>query len=122
MLSLRAHAWICAGLFAALFAIPILGNIWAATGGAMPKALQLPFLIAYLGLFVAFGLSAIPVMVKLVLRAQEKLGNANEPLVAALIRNQNAIVWGMWLLILAGLAVALPAMIQAGFFAAPPSP
>jgi hypothetical protein len=116
MLSLRAHAWICAGLLAALFAIPIAGNVWAGSGGQLPKALQRPFMIGYFALFLAFGLSAIPVMVKAVLRGQEKLGNANEPLVAGAIRHQAAIVWAMWLLILGGLAIALPEMVRDGFF------
>lgn len=116
MLGLRAHAWICAGLLAALLAIPIAGNIWAGSGGQLPKALQLPFMIGYFTLFLAFGLSAIPVMVKVVLRGQETLGNANQPLVAAAIRHQAAIVWVMWLVILAGLAIAVPEMIRDGFF------
>ncbi|HWA92778.1 MAG TPA: hypothetical protein VG889_22280 [Rhizomicrobium sp.] len=112
MLSLRAHVWICAGLLVALFAIPILGNAWTASGGVMPGAMRLPFMICYFGLFLAFGLSAIPVMVKFVLRGRD----ANEPLVGTLIRHQDAIVWVLWILILGGLAVALPEMIRDGFF------
>lgn len=113
MLGLRAHAWICAGLFAALFAIPIAGNVAAASGMAPPpRSVQLPFMIGYLVLFLAAGMSAIPVMMMTVLRAQERRGRA-----AALIRHQNTIIWAMWALILLGIAVALPVMIADGFFA-----
>lgn len=116
MLSLRAHAWICGGLFAGLIAIPIAGNTLQALGVPPPsRAWQLPVMIFYLTLFLAFVLSAIPVIVKTVLRAQQ--ANAGVEPVALLIRHQNAIIWGMWILILAGLAIALPAMIADGFFA-----
>ena len=113
MLGFRAHTWICAGLFAALIAIPIAGNVAAASGVAPPpKSVQLPFMIGYLILFLAAGMSAIPVMVMTVLRAQERQGRA-----AALVRRQNAIIWVLWALILLGTAVAVPAMIADGFFA-----
>lgn len=115
MLSLRAHAWICGGLFAALIAIPIAGNTLQALGVPPPSgAWQLPVMIFYLTLFLAFALSAIPVIVKTVLRAQQ--ANAGVEPIALLIRHRDAIIWGMWILILAGLAVALPAMIADGFF------
>lgn len=113
MLSLRAHAWICGGLFAALLLIPIVGNSLQAAGVAPPpRSVQLPFMIGYLILFVAAGMSAIPVMVMTVLRAQARQGQA-----AGLIRHQNKIIWAMWILILLGIAIALPAMIADGFFA-----
>jgi len=116
MFSLRTHAIICAVLFALLFGIPILGNSLQAAGMAPPpRAFQLAFMIGYLVLFLAFGLSAIPVMVMAVLRGQAKIGDGAP--FAPLVRNQDKIIWAMWILILAGTAVALPAMIRDGFFA-----
>lgn len=116
MFSLRTHVIICAALFALLIGIPIVGNALQAAGVAGPKGnYQLAFMIFYFGLFIASGLSAIPVIVKAVLRGQEKLGNASA--FAPLIRNQNRIIWGMWILIVAGLILAIPAAIQDGFFA-----
>ncbi len=117
MLSFRTHVTICVALFVALFGIPIVGNIVQAIGTTtLPHTLQLPFMIGYMILFVAFGLSAIPVMVMIVVRNQIKLGNDKVEPIATLIRNQNRIIWAMWILILAGTLVALPAMIQSGFF------
>jgi hypothetical protein len=118
MFSLRTHVFICAALFALLIGIPIIGNSLQAAGAAPPKGnYQLAFMIFYFGLFVAAGMSAIPVIVKAVLRGQEKLGNAKQ--FAPLIRNQDKIIWGMWVLILAGLVLAIPAAIQDGFFGPP---
>lgn len=120
MLSFRTHVIICACLFAALFGIPIAGNIVQAMGTkTLPHDLQLPFMIFYMILFLAFGLSAIPVMVMAVLRGQAKIGDGAP--FAPLVRHQNKIIWAMWILILAGTAIALPAMIQSGFFT-PQSP
>jgi uncharacterized membrane protein YGL010W len=114
MLGLRAHAWICAGLFAALIGIPILGNTLAMAGVAPPpRASQLPLMVFYLTLFLAFGLSTVPVIVMTVLRVQ-----AGNPAAAGLIRRQNAIIWTLWILIVLGAAIAAPAMIAGGFFAA----
>lgn len=116
MLSLRAHAWISGALLAALIGIPIAGNIAEAAGVPAPSgAWRLPFQIFYLSLFLAFALSAVPVIVLSVLRAQKDNAAA-----APLIRNQARIVWVLWALMLLGAAIALPAMIRDGFFAASP--
>jgi hypothetical protein len=115
MFSLRTHIIICAVLFALLFGIPIAGNVLQAAGTPPPAGdYRLIFMVLYFGLFIAFGLSAIPVMVMSVLRGQAKIGDGAP--FAPLVRNQNKIIWAMWVLILAGIAVALPAMIQSGFF------
>ena len=115
MLSFRTHIILCACLFAALFGIPIAGNIVQAMSNAtVPHAAQMPFMIGYMILFLAFGLSAVPVMVMSVLRGQAKIGDGAP--FAPLVRQQNKIIWAMWILILAGTAIALPAMIQSGFF------
>ncbi len=112
MLGLRAHGWISAGLFAAVIGIAVLGNVLEAMGVAPPPpAFRLPFLTAYLILVLAFVLSLVPVIVKTVLGAQDAGA------VAVLVRHQDRIVWALWLLILLGLAIALPAMIANGFFA-----
>jgi hypothetical protein len=115
MLSFRTHIILCACLFAALFGIPIVGNIVQATSNAtVPYAMQLPFMIGYMILFLVFGLSAIPVMVMAVLRGQAKIGDGAP--FAPLVRHQNKIIWAMWILILTGTAIAFPIIIQSGFF------
>jgi uncharacterized membrane protein YGL010W len=114
MLSFRAHVFICVALFALLVGIPILGNIVQALGVTPhPGGALLAFQVFYFALFLAFGLSAIPVMVMIVLRGQS--GVTAEP-IAAMVRNQTRIIWALWILILAGAAIAIPAAIQGGLF------
>ena len=121
MFSLRSHIIICAVLFALLIGIPIIGISLQTAGVAPPpRAVQLPFMIGYLLVFLAFGLSAIPVMVMAVLRGQAKIGDGAP--FAPLVRRQNKIIWAMWILILAGTVIAIPAMIQDGFFSQTPAP
>jgi uncharacterized membrane protein YGL010W len=78
-----------------------------------PGGPLLAFQIFYFALFLAFGLSAIPVIVMIVLRGQR--GVAAAP-IAAMVRNQKIIIWTMWILILAGAAIAIPAAVHDGFF------
>jgi len=123
MLSLRAHAIICASLFVALFGLAIAGNVLQAAGVIHTLGIyQLPVQILFFSLFLAFGFSAIPVMVKLVLGVQERMGNSNAPVIGGMIRYQNTIILVIWGLLAAGLVVALPAAIAGGLFAASPAP
>jgi hypothetical protein len=117
MLSLRAHLIICGSLFAALvLLVPIGGALQASGLVKNPAALRLPVMVLVLGLFVAFGFSCVPVMVKLVLGAQRSLGNADVPAVRAALRLETAIIWGMWALMALGMVIAIPAAIADGAF------
>ena len=117
MFSLRAHAIICASLFGALIGIALAGNALQAAGVIHDLGrFKLPFLILIFGLFLAAGFSAVPVMVKLVLGFQRTVGNENVPAVAAALRAEKWIVYGLWGLMAAGVIVAVPAAIQGGMF------
>jgi hypothetical protein len=112
MLSLRTHALICLGFLAALIAVAAGGNALAASGMIKdPAAIRLPGLILIFGLFLAFGFSAVPVMVLSVLRPRGG-GPPDKGMAAA----QKVITWAMWALMAAGLVIALPAMVKDGFF------
>ncbi len=114
MFSLRMHLLISAALLALLIAVPIVGSMFA-PGGAETLGAAKPFVQGfYVALFVAFGLSVVPVIVKTVLGAQVRLGNQDKAVVAAAIRRQNVIIWIMLGLMLAGAAIAIPAMILDG--------
>ena len=117
MFTLRTHIAICGALFAALIGVAILGNVLQYAGVApLSGAGRYVAVGLYFALFVAFGLSAIPVMVKLVLGAQLRAGNQDVGAVAAAMRHQNTIIWSLWGLIVAGIAVAVPAAITGGIF------
>jgi len=117
MFSLKTHVIICASLITAIIAIAVGGNALQAAGVVHDLgSFKLPFLILIFVLFLAFGFSAIPVMVKLVLGFQRKVGNENVPAVAAALRAENWIIYAIWGLLAAGLVVALPAAIKGGLF------
>jgi hypothetical protein len=117
MFTLRTHIAICGALFASLIGVALLGNLLQRAGIGPPTGTVRNLAVAlYFVLFVAFGLSAIPVIVKLVLSAQVRAGNQDTAAVAAAIRHQNSIIWSLWGLTLAGLVVAVPAAIFGGIF------
>jgi hypothetical protein len=117
MLSFRAHGLICLGLLVALIAVAAGGNLLAASRMIKdPAAIRLPGLIAVFGLFLAFGFSAIPVMVMSVLGAHKRIGQGEAEPIKGLIAAQTVIIWVLWAILAAGLLVALPAMMHDGFF------
>ena len=117
MFSLRTHVIICASLFAAMIGLAIVGNVLEKAGVRPPAgAGRYVIMAVFFGLFIAFGLSTIPVIVKLVLGAQVSVGNADVPAVAAALRRERTIIWTLWGLILAGTVIAVPAAILGGVF------
>ena len=117
MLSYRAHLMICLGLLGALIAVAVGGNALAAAGVLTdPDAIRLPGLILVFGLFLAFGFSTVPVMVMSVLGAGRPGADADPEAARGLATVQKIVIWLLWALMAAGLVVALPAAIQAGFF------
>lgn len=120
MLSTRALALISGGIFAAMMLAIVLGDALIASGAVKnPMQYQTPAKIFFFALFVALGFSLIPLMVKLVLAGLELIGRSlNVQPFAPLIARPGWIVWPIWLLMASGVAVALPAAIHAGFFAA----
>jgi hypothetical protein len=117
MLSLRAHALITGGLFAALVVLGWVGNLLEATGLIPPgPGVRLASLVVFFGLSVALMFSAIPLMVQLVLGFQVRLGNTNVPVIRGLIARQRVIVFVLWGLIALGLLIAIPAAIRDGAF------
>ncbi len=115
MLTLRTHLIISGALFAALVGAALLGNALQRAGVApLSGASRYVAVGLYFVLFIAFGLSVIPVMVKLVLSAQVRAGNQDVTAVAAAMRHENTIIWSLWGVIVAGLAIAVPAAIYGG--------
>ena len=117
MLSLRSHAIITAGIFAAIIAFAILGNTLEASGTiTATPTLRIASMVLFFGLCIALMFSAVPVMVKLVLGAQVAIGNQGQPAVAAFLARERLIIFVMWALLALGLIVAVPAAIIDGAF------
>lgn len=69
-------------------------------------------------LFVALLAAAlVPLMVKIVVDAQLRIGNGDVPIVRFFDAHRWHVTYAFWALFAAGLAVAMPAMIRDGFFA-----
>jgi hypothetical protein len=122
MFSLKTHAIITGSLFAAIIVMAIVGNVLH-DSGYLPdsSAAQLAAKIIFFTLFLAFGFSCIPLMVKLVLAGQTAIGNTDVGIVRLVAAHETRIVLVLWLLIGLGLAIAIPAAIQDGFFDNVPS-
>ncbi len=116
MFSLRTHALIFAGILAATILIAVAGDVLEGAGVALPERYQTPAEVTFFALVLAIGFSAIPLMVKLVLAVQAHIGNAEKPIIRIFMAHQNGIIWGMWILCLGGLLLAVPAVIEDGFF------
>lgn len=112
-MTLRTNVIICGSLFVALIGTAIIGNVLQGAGVAPLSGRASYFaMFGFFGLFIAFGFSAIPVIVKTVLAAQPRGG----PMTQALARHQNAIIYAMWGLMGAGCAIAIPAAVIGGMF------
>jgi hypothetical protein len=122
MFSLRTHVVIMLVLLGLLIGIPTIASMFLPDGiGRIDPLIRGTVQVFYLLLFLAFGLSTVPVIVKVVLGAQKRIGNADKPVVGAAIRHQNRIIWIMLALMLLGAAIAIPAMILDGGFDTAPA-
>lgn len=106
------------GIFAIMMLAIAVGDALVESGAVKnPLQYETTAKIVFFTLFVAFGFSLIPLMVRLVLAGLDAIGRGlNAQPFAPLIARPGWIVWPLWLLMAAGLAVALPAAIRAGFF------
>jgi hypothetical protein len=112
-MTFRTNAIICGSLFAVLIGTAILGNMLQSAGvGPLSGKASYVAMFGFFGLFLAFGFSAVPVMVKTVIAAQPRDG----PMARGLARYQNAIIYAMWGLMAAGCAIAIPAAVIGGMF------
>ncbi|HEY3778194.1 MAG TPA: hypothetical protein VGL35_09050 [Rhizomicrobium sp.] len=117
MFSAQTHALICGSFFAALVIALMGGNALQASGIVHdPGAVRTPFVVLIFVLLLGFGFSAVPVMVNIVLGFQRWYGNEQVPAVAAVLRTEKWIVYAIWALMAAGIAVAIPAAIKGGLF------
>jgi hypothetical protein len=75
--------------------------------------------IVAFGLFLALGFAAIPLMLRVFLWGQRRIGNEAVPMVRFLAEHQTGVVVAVWIVFALGLAVALPAMLADEFFGRP---
>ncbi len=116
MFSLRTHAIIFFGLLAAIIAFAAIGNSLQSAGVIKPEGLGTPVKILFFALVLALAFSGVPLIVKAVLGFQKTVGNQDVGPIKTAIANEKYIVFVLWGLMAAGLALAIPAAIQDGAF------
>jgi hypothetical protein len=120
MFSLKTHGIITGGLFAAIIVMAMGGSVLHDSGYiADSSASQLAARIIFFTLFLAFAFSIIPFGLKLFLAGQTAIGNGEVRIIRTVAAHQTGIVVGIWLFCSLGLAIAIPAAIQDGFFGEP---
>jgi hypothetical protein len=119
--SLKAHAVITGALLATMIVLAMAGS-FLHDNGYLPDSSAAQFVarVVFFGLFLAFGFSCIPTMLKLFLAGQIAIGNGNVAIIRTISAHQTGIVIGVWLFLALGLAVALPAAIHDGVFETTP--
>lgn len=112
-MTLRKNVIVCGSLFGTLIGTAIIGNVLQSAGVApLSGTARYLAMFGFFGLFIAFGFSAVPVMVKTVIAAQTRAG----PVAEGLACHQNAIIYGIWGLMIAGSVIAIPAAVIGGIF------
>jgi len=72
--------------------------------------------IFYLLLFLVTAFSLVPIVLHLFISMQIRIGNGDLMLVEKLAANESMVVYGIWGLFAAGLAIALPAAARSRLF------
>jgi len=122
MFSLKTHAVVTGALFAAIIVMAMVGNMLHDRGLlADSSANQFAARVIFFGLFLVFGFSCIPLLLKLFLAGQAAIGNGNLAIVRGMAAHQTGIVIGFWLFLCLCLAIAIPAAMQDGFLGSVPA-
>ena len=117
MLSLRVHLAITAGLLGTILGLAAIGNALRRSGAISDSPpLDLAAKIVFSGLALAFCMSAVPLIAKIVLEALVRLGDGDRPVVSSFLVHERLIVAVYWLATTLSIAIALSAAVLAGTF------
>jgi hypothetical protein len=117
VLSTKTYALILVAAVAGLVLLGVTAALLQRTAAYRDGvAFETPVKIFAFAAFVAMGLSAMPLLLRLFLAGQRHLGNAEHPLVRALAGHETLVVVGFWSMCLVGLAIAVPFAMKDGFF------
>jgi hypothetical protein len=109
----RRSAFISGALLAVIILLAVAGNMLEAAG-ADPAVFALPAKPLFFALFVAFGYSAIPLIVRSVVMLNIEIGTAIRQV--PLVRNERPFIWAGWVLLTLGLVAGLPFAVGGGLF------
>ena len=104
--------------FALLVLSSIVGNVLESSGtlGKLTPRQITSVKVFYFALFCVLGFSLVPLVLRLVITMQARIGNADLLIVRFLQSHEKGVVYSFWALFLIGLSIALPYAIKDGFF------
>ena len=104
--------------FALLVLSSIVGSVLESSGtlGKLTPRQITAIKVFYFALFCVLGFSLVPLVLRLVVTLQARIGNADLLIVRFLQSHEKGIVYSFWALFLIGLSIAVPYAIKDGFF------
>lgn len=98
----------------------VIGNILESNGTLTVETIGSKSVTAikifYFVLFCIMGFSIVPFVIRLFVSSQIKIGNGELFLVRFLQGNEQSVVFGVWIMFIIGLCIAVSAAIKDGFF------
>jgi len=98
----------------------VIGGIFESSGTVTRETLSpktsITILIIYFMLFCAAAFAFVPLVVRFFIVMQIKIGNGEFFLIKWFQVHEHAVIYGLWIFMVVGLCIALPAAIKDGFF------
>jgi hypothetical protein len=110
-MAVRGWAIAAGASFALTVALGIVGSVLEARGIASP-AVRTTVIAAAIAAFVVIAVSIPPLAMRFFLAGQVAIGNGEASVIAFMLRHEANIVRGFWVLMAAGVAIALPHILR----------
>ena len=119
-MNIKLFLIIFASVFGLIILSAVIGNILESKGMLTVEAIGSKGVTAvkifYFVLFCIMGFSIVPLVIRLFISLQTRIGNAEFFLVRFLQGHEQSVVFGVWIVFIIGLCFAVPAGIKDGFF------
>lgn len=106
--------------FGLVIAGAVIGNILESSGKFRSESFGpwgiTALKIFFFSLFCIMGFAAVPLLIRVFIILQIKVGNGEFFLVKFMQAHEPAVVYGVWAMCVIGLCISLPAAIRDGFF------
>jgi hypothetical protein len=112
-MNIKIYVIIAASAFGLMIVGSIIGGILAARVYASNPQLEKTMLIIYGILFLALGLASVPILVRVFITLQERIGNGELAVIQWIRSNEFVISCSVWGIVVLGLIIALPAALKA---------
>jgi hypothetical protein len=113
---IKFFAILAAGSLVAMIAFSVLGYVLQARHALDdPDVARISGPVAgavFIALFLQLGVSLVPLMIRLFVVLQTRIGNGELRLVQVLAAHERGVVYGVWALFGSGLAIAAPVMLH----------